>query len=182
MSLQPCLGNCWVTASLRRTRTTSTISTFCYSDSYPLSPVCVDVWAVGHSFLWLGDCDLRISLSLTSGVLLEKPVRFGREVGRMWISLSLAVSQDFLVCILDPPFLKQLVAFVLSNVFNDVLLSKPTRQPMSHHLLLLLDPLGSCPSWGPLSVGFPLWDLSVFLVGPPCHPCCFSVVFLCEAG
>ena len=74
--------------------------------SYLLSPVCLDVWEVGHSFSWLGDCDLRISLSLTSGVFLETLGHFGPEVGRLWISLSLAVSQDFPVCILDPPFFK----------------------------------------------------------------------------
>ena len=53
---------------------------------------------------------------------------------------------------------KKWVAFVLSNVFNDVLLSKPTRQPMSHHLIVFLDPLGCCLSLGLLYVGVPLWE------------------------
>ena len=41
-------------------------------------------------------------------------MHFGLEVGRMWISLSLAVSQDFPVCILDPPVFKNwLLALML---------------------------------------------------------------------
>ena len=74
----------------------------------------------------------------------------------MCISLSLALSPEFPVCTLNPSLFLKRVAFVLSNVFNDVLLSKTTRQAMSY-LMVFLDLLGSCLSSGPLSVGVPLW-------------------------
>ena len=73
----------------------------------------------------------------------------------MCISLSLALSPEFPVCALDPSLFLKRVAFVLSNVFNDVLLSKLTRQAMLHHVLVILDPLGSCLPLGLLSVVAP---------------------------
>ena len=86
------------------------------------------------------------------------PVHLGPEVGPMCIPLSLDLSQEFLVCTLDPSLMLRRVVFVLSNMFNDFLLSKLTWQAMLHHVLVILDPLGCCLPLGLLCVGVLLWQ------------------------
>ncbi len=94
----------WTSASLRKTRRTSSIRVVATLVVHSSSHVCAVVWAVANSCSLSGDGDLRIYLSLSSGEFaINDLVHFGFDDDPLMHLLSLVALDEFPVCVLDVP-------------------------------------------------------------------------------